>query len=181
MTTSPKLVALLVFDCKKKLIYTNYDLSEISFWYRHTVQEKIESIAQSSLSTMSKNQLYQLDETINEVKMTIYGYSHDKTTIALTTPNYPQYLIRNLFLSISMDKNVDDLWFEYRDGTNTDKIQQIKTELEDTKTIIIESLEKLLERGESMDDLLAKTNNLKASSAIFADRANDLNSCCIIL
>lgn len=174
-----KLIALLIYD-RKNLIHTNYDLSGISFWYHHVIKNKIEHISRKSLSMMSKNKLYKMDETINDIQLIIYGCNHDKTIIVITTPTYPQYLVRNLILNISMNKNADELWAEYCDGTSVDKIQLIKTELDNTKTIMIDSIEKILERGESMDDLLAKTNDLQIASTIFADTAKDMNSCCII-
>ena len=182
------LCALLIYDKNKKLNYSKYDLSEISIVYRLFVKNAIEDIAHESLKQIKPDNVYQITETVNDNKIIIYGYCYETSIIAITNPTYPQYLVRSLVSNIknlnNLDKNfsndIDKLWNQYCDMKHADKIQQIKTELDDTKTIIMESLEKLLERGESIDDLLVKSEDLKASSARFADKTRDMNRCCNI-
>lgn len=70
---------------------------------------------------------------------------------------------------------------EYQDPSKADKIMQIKKELDETKDIVIKSIDQLLERGEKLDDLVERSQDLSFQSRAFANRAEDLNSCCTIL
>ena len=62
-----------------------------------------------------------------------------------------------------------------------DKILKIQKDLDETKTILVQSMDKLLDRGEALDSLANKSGDLSLQSKIFLDQASGLNSCCSIL
>jgi synaptobrevin homolog YKT6 len=62
-----------------------------------------------------------------------------------------------------------------------DKIYKVKQDLEETKTVLNQALENLLERGEKLDNLVEKTDMLTDSAKDFYVKAKDANSCCTIL
>lgn len=62
-----------------------------------------------------------------------------------------------------------------------DKMLKIRQELQETKDILYKTVDDILERGEKLEVLIDKTNDLSAHSKIFAKKSRDLNRCCIIL
>jgi len=44
-----------------------------------------------------------------------------------------------------------------------------------------ETIEKVLERGEKIDDLVAKSDGLSAQSKMFYQQAKKQNSCCVVM
>ncbi|KTD26207.1 R-SNARE family protein [Legionella israelensis] len=64
------------------------------------------------------------------------------------------------------------------------KLRQIKEELEETKKIMTDNIDKLLERGERIEQLIEKTEELSRNAKQFKHEAEELNRCwpsCTIL
>ena len=51
-------------------------------------------------------------------------------------------------------------------------------ELEQTKLVLHETIEAALERGQKIDDLIVKSNDLSGSSKMFYKTARKQNQCC---
>jgi len=58
------------------------------------------------------------------------------------------------------------------------KIQQA---LDETKILMRKTIESVLERGEKIDSLVAKSDGLSAQSKMFYTQAKKQNSCCTIM
>jgi hypothetical protein len=46
-------------------------------------------------------------------------------------------------------------------------VSQIRNQVEDVKRIMLDNVEKVMERGERIDDLLSKTENLESQVSMF--------------
>eukprot|EP01125_Pyxidicula_operculata_P001599 TRINITY_DN1144_c0_g1_i2.p2 TRINITY_DN1144_c0_g1~~TRINITY_DN1144_c0_g1_i2.p2 ORF type:complete len:191 (+),score=39.26 TRINITY_DN1144_c0_g1_i2:1032-1604(+) len=64
----------------------------------------------------------------------------------------------------------------YSQEKEVDKISAIKTELEDVKTIMRENIDKVVQRGEKLDDLEAVTAELETNAATFRTGASKLKT-----
>ena len=177
-----KLYSLLVFDQKNQLIHSKHDLTDIPFYYRFMAKNTIENLAMESLSCIEKNNMYVISETVDDKQIIIYGYCYETNIIVITDPSYPLYLVRLLISNFkNNNNNLDELWLKYSDGRNADKIQQIKTELDETRVIILKSIDDLLERGEKITTLVEKTETLNQEAITFKTRAKQMNRCCTIV
>lgn len=58
---------------------------------------------------------------------------------------------------------------------------QIQKELDETKIVLHKTIESVLERGEKIDNLVAKSDGLSAQSKMFYQSAKKQNSCCTIM
>jgi synaptobrevin family protein YKT6 len=76
---------------------------------------------------------------------------------------------------------LDSLLVKYQNPSEADKITKIKKEIEETKAIVIKTIEELMERGEKLEDLAQKSNDLSLQSKAFMKESEKLNRCCIIL
>jgi synaptobrevin family protein YKT6 len=56
---------------------------------------------------------------------------------------------------------------KYQDPQQADSILKIQKELDETKIVLHKTIEKVLERGEKIDDLVAKSDGLSAQSKMF--------------
>ena len=61
----------------------------------------------------------------------------------------------------------------YSDPKN-DKITKIRTDIAQVKEVMVDNIEKILERGDKIDNLVTKTENLEFESRKFETNANDL-------
>eukprot|EP01089_Gocevia_fonbrunei_P021045 TRINITY_DN8001_c0_g1_i2.p1 TRINITY_DN8001_c0_g1~~TRINITY_DN8001_c0_g1_i2.p1 ORF type:complete len:207 (+),score=43.14 TRINITY_DN8001_c0_g1_i2:117-737(+) len=56
---------------------------------------------------------------------------------------------------------------QYQNPQEADDIEKIKKDLNETKDVIMESLDLLLKRGEKLEDLIERSNDLSATSKTF--------------
>lgn len=77
--------------------------------------------------------------------------------------------------------DLEELVKRYEDPASVDKIVKVQNELDKTIETMHLAIEKVLERGENIEILVQKTDELNESSRIFVNNAKKLNSCCNIL
>jgi synaptobrevin homolog YKT6 len=56
---------------------------------------------------------------------------------------------------------------KYQDPQQADSIMKIQKELDETKIVLHKTIESVLQRGEKLDDLVAKSDGLSAQSKMF--------------
>ncbi|KAF2644726.1 putative snare protein [Massarina eburnea CBS 473.64] len=74
-----------------------------------------------------------------------------------------------------------DYIVKYQDPKQADNIMKIQQELDDTKQVLHKTIESVLERGEKIDNLVAKSDGLSAQSKMFYTQAKKQNSCCTVM
>lgn len=60
-----------------------------------------------------------------------------------------------------------DYIVKYQDPQQADSIMKIQKELDETKIVLHKTIESVLQRGEKIDDLVAKSDGLSAQSKMF--------------
>lgn len=67
---------------------------------------------------------------------------------------------------------------QFQDPSQADQLTRIMGELEQTKLVLHETIEAALERGQKIDALIEKSNDLSGSSKMFYKTAKKQNQCC---
>jgi synaptobrevin homolog YKT6 len=67
---------------------------------------------------------------------------------------------------------------KYQDPREADALTKMQGDLDETKIILRNTIEAVLERGEKLDDLVAKSEDLSVQSKAFYKTAKKTNSCC---
>eukprot|EP00617_Octactis_speculum_P018812 CAMPEP_0185757102 /NCGR_PEP_ID=MMETSP1174-20130828/15540_1 /TAXON_ID=35687 /ORGANISM="Dictyocha speculum, Strain CCMP1381" /LENGTH=205 /DNA_ID=CAMNT_0028436373 /DNA_START=33 /DNA_END=650 /DNA_ORIENTATION=- len=67
-----------------------------------------------------------------------------------------------------------------QDPASFDKILRIQNDLQSTQKVLHSTIDNLLERGEKLDDLVQRSDELSATSKQFYRQARKSNSCCVI-
>ncbi|KAI1908494.1 palmitoyltransferase [Ophidiomyces ophidiicola] len=70
---------------------------------------------------------------------------------------------------------------KYQDPSQADSIMKIQKELDETKIVLHKTIESVLERGEKIDSLVAKSDGLSAQSKMFYGQAKKQNTCCVLM
>ncbi|KAM6235118.1 synaptobrevin homolog YKT6 [Porphyrio hochstetteri] len=76
---------------------------------------------------------------------------------------------------------LDGYLSKYQNPRDADPMTRVQAELDETKIILHNTMESLLERGEKLDDLVSKSEVLGAQSKAFYKTARKQNSCCDIM
>lgn len=67
---------------------------------------------------------------------------------------------------------------KYQNPNEADSLTKMQNDLDETKIILHNTLEAVLQRGEKLDDLVSKSEGLSAQSKAFYKTARKTNSCC---
>eukprot|EP00299_Pterocystis_sp_00344_P017807 c8921_g1_i1.p1 GENE.c8921_g1_i1~~c8921_g1_i1.p1 ORF type:complete len:133 (+),score=25.02 c8921_g1_i1:680-1078(+) len=121
----------------------------------------------------------------------VFADSEYPARVAFTLLNKLMDEFRQLYADGSWKQASADLAFPfpklnerlsyYQDPHNADVLLKINRDLDETKIILHKSIESALDRGQKLEDLIARTNDLSAMSKAFAKDSKALNRCCVIL
>lgn len=78
-------------------------------------------------------------------------------------------------------QELDAFLAKYQDPKEADAMTKVQKDLDDTKVILHNTIEAVLDRGEKLDDLVEKSEGLSLQSKTFYKTAKKTNQCCIIL
>jgi synaptobrevin homolog YKT6 len=137
-----------------------------------------------------------------------YGTSVGVVAVVIATDNYPSMAAHGLlskmvdefttrnpqssYMDLKSDPNDPDKQLisypglagyieQYQDPNQLDSLSRAQQEIDDTKKILQKTIESVLERGEKIDNLVAKSDGLSASSKMFYQQAKKQNSCCVVM
>jgi synaptobrevin family protein YKT6 len=120
----------------------------------------------------------------------IYALLKDKVcTIVITDIEYPQLVAQSLCRKVSEEfavkypatahanftksspqmqmPELKDYIQKYQNPEQADSLMKIQKELDQTKIVMQKTIESVMERGEKIDDLVAKSDGLSAQSKLF--------------
>ena len=130
-----------------------------------------------------------------------YGSSQGICGLIISDPEYPA-LVAHQLLSKIVDEflssnprssfssptvtriaypQLKEYMVKYQDPNQADSIMKVQRELDETKIVLHKTIESVLERGEKIDSLVAKSDGLSAQSKMFYQQAKKQNSCCVVM
>jgi synaptobrevin family protein YKT6 len=183
--------AIYIFSIKDEVIIkirSEYDLSSFSFFQKRNIQEFMDFFAETVANrTINKNiNQNRIKITENDYDMHIYT-NNNLCGILISVQSYSdriaQSFLSNILDEYNIDKNLSLLPIllqKYQKPESVDQIMIINKDLEKTKIILYDTLEKVLKRGENIDNLIIKTDKLSESSKLFYKQAKKMNSCCTL-
>jgi len=119
--------------------------------------------------------------------------------VALVDAEYPQRVAQGLINKVLDDftarypksewgredgfafPELKDHLAKFQDPAAADSLTKIQRDLDETKIVLHQAMESLLKRGEKLDDLVQKSEDLSTGSKSFYKAARKTNSCCVIL
>ncbi|KAF2133629.1 snare-like protein [Dothidotthia symphoricarpi CBS 119687] len=180
------------------------DLTSYSRFTRSSISEFVAFFASQVAERTQPAQRQDVEE--KEYMFHAYGRTEGVCGICITDLEYPS-LVAHQVLSKVVDEflskyprsayanvtkeNIENKSFpfpeladyikKYQDPQQADSIMKIQKELDETKIVLHNTIESILERGEKIDNLVAKSDGLSAQSKMFYTQAKKQNSCCIVM
>lgn len=197
-----KLFSIIIFRSQPEsvVLHVTQDLSSFGFFKRGTVRELF-MFASREVINRSK-QRTSIDYPLKDMgtyKIHSYVNERDCGCVIITDGEYParaSYIAINKaieafelqYKATNYDKDcqlsvpdIEKNIVTYQKPEEIDKISKIQGDLDETKEILLKSIDQLLERGEKIEDLLDRSKDLSDQSKTLMIRARKLNSCCIII
>lgn len=182
-----------------KLLYAARDLSSFGYFQQGSVKEFMDFTAkivvertQACTRSSVKEQEYLCHTFVREDNLAgviISDQEYDKR-VAQTLLNKVLEDFTALYAKPQWDniapggatcKKIDEYLTKYQDPRSADPLMRVQNDLDETKIILHDTLEALLQRGEKLDDLVERSEGLSAQSKMFYTTARKTNRCCTIL
>ena len=99
----------------------------------------------------------------------------------ITTKDTSKLYIIHLLNSMNKDISLLDTpnFLEYySDSKNIDPLIKVNIQLEETRDLLVKTIGSVLDRGEKLETLVMKTEDLSKQANMFYKRSKKLNSCC---
>lgn len=165
----------------EKIIKEKFNLEKFSIFTAGTVKDFIRSICRDISKKLPKDsELREVREKMNEntqLKI-IIQVKADHRIFIITDGDYNSSVAYKLMGKCFETNNYDELIKEYKEWEDKDQLKKIEGELEKCNAIVLEGLSNILERGETLSDLVAKSENLSLQTKILFKTAKKKNSCC---
>ncbi|PVV00804.1 hypothetical protein BB560_004801 [Smittium megazygosporum] len=195
-------VAVARTDVKPAYILSkSSDLSSFSFFQRSSIQDFMSFFACTVAERTQAGQRQAVEE--NNYIAYVYNRNDGLSGIVITDLEYPSRvalsLASRLIEEFSINYNNSTSWSkisssspveiasfskllsEYQNPKQADVIMNVQQELDETKVVLHKTIESLLERGERLDTLVEKSNQLSDQSKMFYKTAKKTNSCCSLM
>lgn len=197
-----KLYALSVLykgEEKARLLKGSYELTSFGYFQRSTVKEFMEfttRIIVERSAPFSRSSVKEQDYLCH-----VYLRGDSLAGVLIADHEYPQRVAHSL-LSKVLDEfkavipaekwptiNESDVAFqkceqylrEYQNPNESDAMTKIQNDLAETKIILHNTIDAVLQRGETLDNLVEKSEGLSTQSKAFYKTARKTNQCCVIL
>ncbi|KAI9503491.1 palmitoyltransferase [Coemansia sp. RSA 1358] len=185
---------------KTLILASQSDLSSYSFFQRGSVGEFINFFSTTVAERAKVGQAMVV--TQNEHVAHVLRSAKSLCVVAVTDLEYPPMVARSLIGKITNEfgqkfssqmvddasskdelslDSLSDYIVKYQDPKQADNIMKMQVELDQTKAVMHQTIESLLERNEKLDSLVDKSNDLSMQSKAFYKTAKQTNSCCIVM
>ncbi|KAJ7589551.1 Longin-like domain-containing protein [Mycena floridula] len=175
------------------------DLSSFSFYQRGSVAEFMTFLSKTVAERTTQGQRQSVQENNYTAHAYNRGGDEQLAAIIITDSEYPVrpvFSLINKLLDEFISKVPKTAWKDpasisfpeiqayiqkYQDPKQADTIMRVQQELDETKIVLHKTIESVLERGEKLDNLVERSNQLSMSSKAFYKTAKKQNSCCIVM
>jgi len=180
---------------KPKLLKAAHDLQSFGYFQRSSVKEFMDFTGSIIVERTGKGQRASVKE--QDYMCHVFVRNDSLAAVAVCDAIYPSrvaFMMLNKLLDehdqvvgssfATADPNsytftaCDDLLLKYQNPNEADPMTKVQHELDETKVIVFNTLEQVMQRGEKLDDLVAKSEGLSTSSKTFYKTAKKTNSCC---
>ncbi|XP_045774034.1 synaptobrevin homolog YKT6 [Maniola jurtina] len=173
-----------------------YNLQSFSFFQKGSVQEFMTFVSKTIVERTQPASRQSVKE--GEYMLQVYVRADNLAGVLISDHEYPNRVAHTLITktldefsakvpaaswATADETTVDfpvlpEYLTRFQNPREADALTKIQDDLDETKIILHNTIKAVLDRGEQLDDLVAKTDSLSTHSKAFYKTARKTNSCC---
>lgn len=157
-------------------------LDDFGFFTRMTLKNLLRALAMDFSKGVKKgNEAYmEIVEKMDKEEIVISTQQDSKKRIVVVTDKKYNAAIRYKVTTLAMDirQDYDKMVTKYKNWEEHDLTSQIESELKNANQNVIQGLASVLERGQTLNELVEKSENLSAQTKKLYKTAKKQNACC---
>lgn len=163
------------------LMQSAADLSSFGFFQRNSADDFLKFTSKMVISRMEVS----TRTSIKEKQYICHAFvrSDNTAVVVVSDEDYPSKVAHTITLKILEEFpqcNLEVYLKKFQDPKEADSMMKLQAELDETKIILHSTIANLLKRGEKLDDLVAKSEDLSSQSKLFYKTAKKTTRCCEI-
>ncbi|KAJ3124755.1 palmitoyltransferase [Nowakowskiella sp. JEL0407] len=188
----PVLCIALLFNAE--IIAIEYELSNISYFLRGSAQEAFRFLAKTVVERTPAGNRAKIEQDANVAH--VYIQQNTLACVLIADASYPTRSAHAVITKLLNDfessvprssyssggqisyPQLKQLLVQVQNPANADPFLRVQRELDETKIVLHKTMESLLQRGEKLDDLVARSDQLSSQSKMFYKTAKQTNTCC---
>ncbi|KAH7731420.1 Synaptobrevin YKT6 [Aphelenchoides avenae] len=182
---------------KPRLLKSTADLSQFSFFYKNNVGEFMKFTG----SILAERSAVPSRSSIKEQEYLIHCYVRPDRLVGVcvTDQEYQSRVAFSMLTRVLDDfastvpppqwsqitdekackyEKLPELLTKWQNPREADALTKVQDEVEETKVVLHNTMQAVLDRGEKLDDLVKASENLSEQSKMFYTQARKLNKCC---
>lgn len=164
------------------IIQEQFNLEKYGIFQRGTIKDLIKATIRGIASNLPKDgQLREVRERIrkDEQFKIIFQVRNFSRIFVITDIDYDSKIAYRLLEKCFKEgASLEELIKEYKNWEDKDQFKKIEEELEKCNVVVLEGLAQVLKRGETLENLLEKSNHLSLQTKLLFKTAKKKNSCC---
>lgn len=184
---------------KATILCSAHELTSFSYFQKGSVKEFMDFTSKILVERTAITQRSSVKE--QEYQCHVYVRNDSLAGVLISDHEYPQRVAFTLLNKVLDDfavKYNGSVWptaaegslvfpqvaeylQKYQNPKEADAMTKLQTDLDETKIILHNTIEAVLQRGEKLDDLVEKSEGLSLQSKAFYKTAKKTNSCCVLL
>lgn len=164
-----------------EIVQEKFNLEKFGIFTRGTIKDFIKTICRDITKRLPKDpKLREIREKMNEKEnfKIIIQVRRSHRIFVITDGDYNSSVAYKLMEKCFEASSFEELIKEYKEWEDKNQLKKIEDELEKCNVIILEGLTKILQRGETLSDLVEKSENLSIQTKLLFKTAKKKNSCC---
>ncbi|MFH4977098.1 hypothetical protein AB6A40_003807 [Gnathostoma spinigerum] len=196
-----KVYSILIFNKSANgtvtLFKSEYDLQSFSFFQRNSVREFMQFTAKLLVERSSIPSRSSVKE--NEYFCHTYVRQDGLSAVCISDSEYQQRVAFTMLRRVLDDfsakvpslrwpqiktekdciyTGLPELLAKWQNPREADAMTRVQEEVEETKVVLHNTIQAVLQRGEKLDDLVAASEGLSNQSKMFYTQARKMNKCC---
>ncbi len=165
---------------ESKIIHEDFFLEEFSIFTRGTIKNIIRAMSIELNQRTRESRMVEVNEKLNNsVEIKIFTKISDiYRVVVVADKGYKSMIGQKLVLRAFKSNNYKELIKQYQNWEEQDIIKQIEDELQKCNAVVVDGLSKIMERGESLSELVDKSENLSSQTKLLFKTAKKKNRCC---
>jgi synaptobrevin family protein YKT6 len=173
-----RIVGIYVIDIDQKTCKFRGRLDFINFMKRNTVKELLKEFALAAAESLGspERKIFEHDQF-----QFICHRADAKVVIMVIDNEYPSRVAFKIINDIFGDESEEFINYilqNRQDGL--DRLGRLRSEIDETMVIAHENINRVIARGDDIDELVERSKNLSANSKLFYKAAAKHNRCCYI-
>lgn len=164
-----------------EILQEKFNLEKYGIFTRGTIRDFIKGMVKGISKKLTKSaQFLEIRESMNEKEhFKIILQARGKIRFFIVTDgNYNTGVASKLMDRLFENESLDILIKEFSTWEDKDNLKKVEDELEKCHVVVMEGLSQVLERGETLADLVEKSEHLSMQTKILFKTAKRKNSCC---